>query len=163
MSGYVNGHIASIPTRYNGVNFRSRTEARWAALFDLLSLEWIYEPIDFKGWIPDFLVKPAVSGETVDVYAEVKPIFTPSEHEKCFEKAMLHSRDMWVLLLGAYPMEYRVGHLMDPPKGADAFWSEVLGVLSGYDIEADWEPPDLELLWREAGNRTQWRAPDVIQ
>jgi len=28
--------IPAIPTRYNGVNFRSRLEAKWAAFFDLL-------------------------------------------------------------------------------------------------------------------------------
>src|SRR5438270_435970 len=46
--------FASIPTAYNGVNFRSRLEARWAAFFDLCNWSWEYEPIDLNGWIPDF-------------------------------------------------------------------------------------------------------------
>lgn len=33
---------------------RSRTEARWAALFDVMGIEWEYEPIDLAGYIPDF-------------------------------------------------------------------------------------------------------------
>lgn len=46
--------IAAIPTRYNGTQFRSRLEAKWAAMFDLLGWSWEYEPIDLPGWIPDF-------------------------------------------------------------------------------------------------------------
>jgi hypothetical protein len=38
--------IQSIPTRYHGVTFRSRLEARWATFFDALALAWEYE----KAW-----------------------------------------------------------------------------------------------------------------
>lgn len=48
--------MKSIPTTYKGVNFRSRLEATWAAMFDLLELKWSYEPIDLDGWIPDFVL-----------------------------------------------------------------------------------------------------------
>lgn len=47
----------AIPTAYGGVNFRSRLEARWAAMFDLLGWRWEYEPLDLDGYIPDFLVR----------------------------------------------------------------------------------------------------------
>jgi hypothetical protein len=50
--------IANIPTIYNGVQFRSRLEAKWAAFFDLLGWHWHYEPLDLDGWIPDFLIEP---------------------------------------------------------------------------------------------------------
>ena len=63
-------NINSIPTRYEGVLFRSRLEAKWAAFFDLLDWQWQYEPIDFSGWIPDF----ALYGEQDVVYVEVKPV-----------------------------------------------------------------------------------------
>ena len=33
-----------IPTLYNGIQFRSRLEAKWAAFFDLLGWEYEYEP-----------------------------------------------------------------------------------------------------------------------
>jgi hypothetical protein len=65
----MNYEIRAIETAYNGINFRSRLEARWAAMFDLLKWNWTYEPIDFDGWIPDF----AIHGEHV-VYVEVKPV-----------------------------------------------------------------------------------------
>ena len=48
--------IAAIPTRYAGHLFRSRLEARWAAMFDQLKWNWVYEPIDLHGYIPDFII-----------------------------------------------------------------------------------------------------------
>lgn len=59
-----------IPTLYNGIQFRSRLEAKWAAFFDLLGWEYEYEPFDLDGWIPDFLIK----GKQGDVLVEVKPV-----------------------------------------------------------------------------------------
>ena len=43
-------------TRYAGVNFRSRLEAKWAAFFDLAEWRWEYETPDEVGWTPDFLL-----------------------------------------------------------------------------------------------------------
>lgn len=62
--------IKSIPTTYNGINFRSRLEATWAAFFDLIGWNWEYEPFDMNGWIPDFLIKGCIK----DILVEVKPI-----------------------------------------------------------------------------------------
>lgn len=59
---------AAIPTKYNGVQFRSRLEARWAAMFDLLSWEWEYEPFDAFGYIPDFRIRFKTT-----LIVEVKP------------------------------------------------------------------------------------------
>lgn len=39
----------AIPTRYSGVQFRSRLEAKWAAMFDLFGWSWEYEPFDCVG------------------------------------------------------------------------------------------------------------------
>ncbi len=61
--------IAAIPTRYKGVQMRSRLKARWAAFFDLLDWRWEYEPFDRNGWIPDFALLGAKT-----VLVEVKPI-----------------------------------------------------------------------------------------
>ena len=59
-----------IPTLYNGIQFRSRLEAKWAAFFDLLGWEYEYEPFDLNGWTPDFLIK----GKPKDILVEVKPV-----------------------------------------------------------------------------------------
>jgi hypothetical protein len=48
------------PTEYRGVKFKSKCEARWAALFDLLKWEWEYEP-NGEDTFPDFLVSPKES------------------------------------------------------------------------------------------------------
>jgi hypothetical protein len=64
--------IKAIPTLYRGVQFRSRLEARWAAMFDLMGWNWRYEPLDFDGWIPDFIIKRAYEAGD-DLLVEVKP------------------------------------------------------------------------------------------
>lgn len=63
------GAWKAIPTRYGGVQFRSRLEARWAAFFDIAGWRWQYEPIDLDGWIPDF----RLCGK-IPALVEVKPI-----------------------------------------------------------------------------------------
>lgn len=61
---------AAIKTKYGGVSFRSRLEAKWAAFFDLLDWSWDYEPIDLNGWIPDFVIR---NGSSKRIFIEVKP------------------------------------------------------------------------------------------
>lgn len=64
----MSGATHAIPTTWNGIQFRSRLEARWASFFTKLGWEWSYEPIDLKGYIPDFLLHMHE-----DVLVEVKP------------------------------------------------------------------------------------------
>ena len=53
-----NSQIAAIPTRYQGTQYRSRLEARYAALFNELGWKWTYEPdLGIAGRIPDFLMQ----------------------------------------------------------------------------------------------------------
>jgi hypothetical protein len=40
--------IKAIETKYAGIRFRSRLEARWAVFFDALDIEWVYEPEGFE-------------------------------------------------------------------------------------------------------------------
>ena len=39
-----------IPTLYNWRRYRSRLEARWAVMFDMLGWKAEYEPFDCDGW-----------------------------------------------------------------------------------------------------------------
>ena len=48
--------VHGIPSKYKGVWFRSRLEARWAAFFDRARWPWTYEPLELPGWIPDFAI-----------------------------------------------------------------------------------------------------------
>lgn len=74
--------MKAIPTKYAGVQFRSRLEARWAAFFDLIQWDWEYEPLDLNGYIPDFVLK-----FQTPLLVEVKPFigspfdWDASDHE----------------------------------------------------------------------------------
>lgn len=51
--------IESIDTNYDGYNFRSRLEARWAVFFNEMGWEYLYEPQGYKlpngyKYLPDF-------------------------------------------------------------------------------------------------------------
>jgi hypothetical protein len=54
--------IKAIETVYKGYRFRSRLEARWAVFFDVLGVEWVYEPEGFESidgyrYLPDFRIQ----------------------------------------------------------------------------------------------------------
>lgn len=77
------GTITAIPTKYRGVQFRSRLEAKWAAFFDLAGWPYEYEQLDLDGYIPDFIldlhrpllveIKPALHlGELMDHASKIE-------------------------------------------------------------------------------------------
>jgi len=78
--------MKTIPTKYDGTLYRSRTEARWAVYFDAAGIKFQYEPEGYQlpsGWyVPDFFV-PYWKG-----FLEVKGR-EPSEQERrnCLELA----------------------------------------------------------------------------
>jgi hypothetical protein len=67
-----------IPTVYGGHQFRSRLEAKWAAMFDGLGWSWEYEPFDYPGYLPDFLIRGDNS-----VLVEVRPVVTLNDYRRC--------------------------------------------------------------------------------
>lgn len=169
--------IAAIPTRYAGVNFRSRLEARWAAFFDLAGWKWEYEPAspEFDFWIPDFRLTPQLNIRQkrdrnevritrVDVYCEVKPIDFEADLSRenrmgPYKKALLHSHKVWVLCLGRAPFACSsVGILGEQPPDengeqdpdhCDDVWGTVHLLSAAEDF------------WREAGNAVQWRGQKI--
>lgn len=77
--------IQAIETEYNGYQFRSRLEARWAVFFDALGVEYEYEPegLNINGvyYLPDFYLPRFHS------YFEVKRKgLEEQEQEKALEK-----------------------------------------------------------------------------
>ncbi len=70
-----NYEIKSKTTRYGGIVFRSRIEARWAVFFDFLGIEYEYEPFYAEvetgyvsvNYLPDFYLSKQ------DIFIEVKP------------------------------------------------------------------------------------------
>ena len=81
-----------IPTRYDGILYRSRTEARWAVFLDAIGTSHHYEPDGFDfgdiRYLPDFYL-PAT-----DLYVEIKgSVPTPDERRKTMLlSAATHSR-----------------------------------------------------------------------
>ena len=147
----------AIPTTYAGVRFRSRLEARWAAFFDLCRWRWSYETFDLPGWIPDFLagpvlveVKPATDADALE---EAKPRINASG---CTYTVWLVGIDPDALLVRAANGDW------GQPWGDDLRWAGFLWWREqvGIDDEVDARlANEARALWREAGNRVQWRRP----
>lgn len=93
--------MPGIATKYEGITYRSRLEARWAVFFDLAGWQWEYEPIDGNGYIPDFVVMGARP-----MVVEVKPDFDlHSMEDHCF-KIEAGLDGVWagdVLIVGSTP------------------------------------------------------------
>ena len=82
-------NIAAIPTVYNGRQYRSRLEAKWAAFFHAMKWEAEYEPFDLGSWSPDFLLRVICERYLV----EIKPIeeFSDEVSEKMLTAALKKS------------------------------------------------------------------------
>lgn len=178
--------IKAKETRYGGINFRSRLEAKWAAFFDLIGWNWTYEPVDFRGWTPDFAIK----GSSKPVYVEVKPIY--DIEKKVTNKIDASDCNNEVLLVGAEgPFLYHgiptVGWLRDAwfhddNIPVDAWDQTVLGrwkqgegqigfctlggsytdrITGEYDGSCgfDVDLEEVQAMWREAHNRTRFIVP----
>jgi len=101
--------IIALPTKYAGIQFRSRLEARWAVFFDALKIKWEYEPEGFKlddfdrmssesCYEPDFLVR---TPQNKDMWLEIKPHhITQNDKFDKFKKLISCSR---VTLLSGQP------------------------------------------------------------
>lgn len=76
--------IKAIETKYNGFNFRSRLEARWAIFFDMIGLKYEYEVEGYEmngvRYLPDFYIP------SLDRWFEIKakPL-SEYEMKKCEE------------------------------------------------------------------------------
>lgn len=86
----------AIPTHYNGINFRSRLEAKWARFFDLIGWSYEYEPVDLNGYIPDFVLKFA----KMPIYVEIKPSMTVKDLISDCQKARVATLGKRLLCLG---------------------------------------------------------------
>lgn len=89
------GCVKAIRTRYSGILFRSRLEARWAVFFDALGIAWEfeaegYELEDGTQYLPDFWL-PKFSG---GVYVEIKPPGDPFYKSRKF--ALESPRPIWL-------------------------------------------------------------------
>jgi hypothetical protein len=90
-----------LETKYNGILFRSRLEARWAVLFNALGIDYVYEPECFilkngLKYTPDFYLP------NYDLYIEIKPDFEWLNNEYHFGRYELFNKTLLVLS-GSFP------------------------------------------------------------
>jgi len=88
--------MKAIETEYNGILFRSRLEARWAVLFDLLDITYIYEPECFilsnnQKYTPDFYLPKHKT------YVEVKPNEDWKKNKYHYERYNLFNENILIL------------------------------------------------------------------
>jgi hypothetical protein len=130
--------IKAKPTVYRGQTFRSRLEARWAAFFDILQWEWVYEPFDLGGWSPDFAIRaPGACSKRQVVLVEIKPIMefdrdvAQKMAQSCAREDVFDDRGELVevefeyelLLCGLGPTKERLGWFCDGEEAAFGQWS----------------------------------------
>jgi len=84
--------IKAIPTRFQGVNFRSRLEAKFASFLQRLAWRFEYEPDLQAGLvIPDFLL----TGFAHAIIVECKPEITPEGLAR-ERRALIHRLSGWL-------------------------------------------------------------------
>jgi len=181
--------MKAIPTMYNGRQYRSRLEARWAAYFDLKEWEYEYEPFDLPGWIPDFVIKRnpfSRNGKTYKpkfLLVEVKPYLYgewKSDDKRKIEKALVKANltDIYDLFLLGSTIEemaensyWNIGHTshMFEVEEDDLKWFDTKEKREGiYRIDNKmWYFGYFEhtiydhaaSCWNKAANEVQWRKP----
>lgn len=102
--------MKAIETKYNGILFRSRLEARWAILFDALKLDWVYEPECFEmdngsKYTPDFFIPK------YELYIEIKPNLEWMKNPYHLERYKAFSK-LFIVLSGGFP-NFKVCSIFD--------------------------------------------------
>lgn len=152
-----------IATYLDGVKYRSRLEARWAALFTFLGWRFEYEPIDLVLYQPDYLIYPGACGGQAALLAEVRPSFGADWAQAARDK---------IAASGWLGRSVVLGSTIDSVD-AWAHCGECAGTTIAHpesgqclrcgspDHTTPLAPgaPGLVTLWIESGNRVQWKAP----
>ena len=108
--------IKTIETEYNGLRFRSRTEARWAVFFDGAHIPWQYEPEGFEmegvRYVPDFWL-PAMNS-----YFEVKGL-APTDAEMDKARLLVKHTGRFIMIAEGSPRRGEsIVYLTDDPDFA---------------------------------------------
>lgn len=101
-----------IPTMFAGIQYRSRTEATWAAFFTELKLKFTYEPCDLDGYIPDF----DVAFKKLPLLVEVKGSTEDIELAKLKLETSGWTGDAAIVVSGSTNM---IGAMFDADYGWD--------------------------------------------
>lgn len=163
--------IQAIETVYKGITFRSRLEATWAAMFDLLGWRWEYECDPINGWLPDFLISAKYPADHIPV--EVKPIFDLDYHvgmkiAGATRKGLPDQAEP--LIVGHGPTDdfvvgfCRIGHLYqwsETDGGCGVCWEPAGILIDGGELSLstslDDSYPREHFVSRMTGRRISWR------
>ena len=157
----VHSKMVNIPTKYKNIQFRSRLEARWACFYDQLKWDWIYEPFDYKGWIPDFLINSKL-------LIEIKPI-TDFDKDVDF---IQWDTNYTVMLSGVKPISLGTMIITGWDKRGEPYllkqhndifglslwcesWNDVFGNINGKQFCYDYDY--IQDLFSNAQNETQYK------
>jgi len=152
--------IQAKPTKYNGYEFRSRLEARWAVFFDAAGIKYHYEYQDFMlpsgRYLPDFYLPEFEGG----CYAEVKHEFSPDEEKRCEELSAL-TGGVVILLDGVPDFKcYRFYKCVSRTRAEDWFESFQWHLMLEECNQAD---PDYNHEWPiSLAEFMQWRKERMI-
>jgi len=113
--------IEVIETAFNGIKYRSRTEARWAVFFDKLGWNAEYEAegydLDGQWYLPDFYVPE------INAFCLIKGNeFNYPEREKARKLGILTQKNILVLIGTPSPVSMK-NMLFLPPESQQAWLS----------------------------------------
>lgn len=96
----------AIETKWHGCRFRSKLEAQWAIVFEVMGLEWEYEPMGFRlgnglWYMPDFVIAGLVGVGDGWCFVEVKGNMTDLDRRKVDE----FSRYYPIYVVGEVPYQ----------------------------------------------------------
>ena len=119
--------MKAIPIKIDGIQFRSKLEARWYLFMKRLGWNIIYEP-EIEGlnnWIPDFLI----IGLEKKILVDVKPIDTVEDWEKNPDRIRIENSGIknlpeYELLILGTNLQLDGKNQMGLLYTRDAFWEE---------------------------------------
>jgi hypothetical protein len=102
-----------LPTEYNGIKFRSRTEARWAVFMDAMGIKYVYEHEGYN--LDGFLYLPDFWLPEHDFFVEIKGV-PPTADESAKASALADFTKKTVFIFCGTPRQ--------PMPLTESFYSE---------------------------------------
>tara|TARA_B110000483_G_scaffold228800_2_gene292031 strand:+ start:202 stop:1503 length:1302 start_codon:yes stop_codon:yes gene_type:complete len=168
-----------------GISFRSRIEAQWAYVFDVMGFDWEYEPLDLKGYIPDFILKYKGTPILIEIKGDCDIWSSFLPHKEKIDKSGWSGK---YAILGSsykYHEEYNtpdkmwinIGKVFDNDTDNDIDDDLVVRQINAqknvtweiggsvmYDcLPGDWKSSGInsfEQIWSFAKNATQWKGSE---
>jgi predicted nuclease of restriction endonuclease-like RecB superfamily len=146
----MNYNYSPKPCKVNGIQYRSRLEARWAVFFDFMGWEFEYEPCEFdlKGWMPDFYIS------SMDLLVDVKPL--GMWDDKFINKLKVHSKEfncaIFTESLVSLDREYFIGKVFNK-KESPILLDISIPYCNRFDKYV------IRNLWKEAQNKVMYYNP----